>query len=66
MLVPPDPASLAAGLRRLAGDPQLRERLGRAGAARAAERYSRAAYREKLRDAYALLDAPDGQPVPGP
>jgi len=65
VLVPPDPVSLAAGLRRLAGDPQLRERLGRAGAARAAERYSRAAYREKLRAAYALLDAPVGQPVPG-
>jgi glycosyltransferase involved in cell wall biosynthesis len=66
VLVPPDPASLAAGLRRLAGDPQLRERLGRAGAARAAERYSRAAYREKLRAAYALLGDHDAQPVPRP
>jgi len=66
VLVPPDPASLAAGLRRLAGDPRLRERLGRAGVARAAERYSRDAYREKLRDAYALLATPVGQSVPGP
>jgi glycosyltransferase involved in cell wall biosynthesis len=66
VLVPPDPASLAAGLRRLAVDPQLREHLGRAGAARAAERYTRAAYREKLRTAYALLATPDAQPVPRP
>ena len=66
VLVPPDPASLAAGLRLLAGDEQLRERLGRAGAARAAERYSRAAYREKLRDAYALLAAADAPSVPSP
>jgi glycosyltransferase involved in cell wall biosynthesis len=65
VLVPPDPASLAAGLRRLAGDPQLRGRLGRAGAARAAERYSREAYREKLRDAYALLAGPVAPPGPG-
>jgi len=43
-------------VRRLGADPQLRERLGRAGAGRAAERYSRAAYREKLRAAYALLE----------
>jgi glycosyltransferase involved in cell wall biosynthesis len=55
VLVRPEPGCLAAGLQRLAGDPGLRERLGRAGAARAAERYSRAAYREKLRAAYALL-----------
>ena len=57
VLVRPEPAELAAGLRRLAGDPQLRERLGRAGAARAAERYSRAAYREKLSAAYATIEA---------
>ena len=56
LLVRPDPGSLAAGLRRLAADPELRRRLGGAGAARAAERYSRAAYREKLRAAYALLE----------
>ena len=55
VLVRPDPGCVAAGLRRLAEDPELRERLGRAGAARAAERYSRAAYREKLSAAYALL-----------
>jgi glycosyltransferase involved in cell wall biosynthesis len=56
VLVRPDPGCVAAGLRRLAADPQLRERLGSAGAGRAAERYSRAAYREKLRAAYALLE----------
>ena len=55
VLVRPDPGCVAAGLRRLAEDPELRERLGRAGADRAAERYSRAAYREKLSAAYALL-----------
>jgi len=57
VLVPPDPGNLAAGLRQLAADPQLRERLGHAGAGRAAERYSRSAYRRKLGAAYALLEA---------
>jgi glycosyltransferase involved in cell wall biosynthesis len=56
LLVRPEPGCLAAGLRRLATDPELRRRLGSAGAARAAERYSRAAYREKLRAAYAPLE----------
>lgn len=61
VLVPPEPGGVAAGLRRLVDDPGLRERLGRAGAARAAERYSRAAYRGKLAAAYALLaPAPRG------
>lgn len=58
VLVRPDPGCFAAGLRRLAGDPGLRERLGRAGAARARERYSREAYREKLLAAYAVLESP--------
>ena len=66
VLVPPDPASLAAGLRRLAGDPQLRERLGRAGPDGCLKRDPRAAYREKLRAAYALLHDPEVQPVPQP
>lgn len=57
VLVRPDAGSVAAGLRRLAEDQRLRERLGQAGAGRAAERYSRAAYREKLGTAYALLEA---------
>ena len=55
LLVRPDPGCLAAGLRALAEDPALRERLGAAGAARARARYSRDAYRAKLREAYALL-----------
>jgi glycosyltransferase involved in cell wall biosynthesis len=55
LLVRPEPDALAAGLRRLAEDPELRGRLGDAGAGRASARYSRAAYREKLRAAYALL-----------
>ncbi|MHB8834145.1 MAG: glycosyltransferase [Candidatus Methylomirabilia bacterium] len=57
VLVRPDPGCVAAGLRRLAEDRPLRERLGQAGAARAAARYSRPAYREKLAAAYALLEA---------
>src|SRR5260221_14071446 len=40
LLVPPrDPSSLAGALRRLAEDPALRERLGRAGRARVRERF---------------------------
>jgi len=66
MLVPPDAPALAEGLRQLAEDPALRERLGRAGSSRAGERYSRAAYREKLRDAYALLDVAAPRPETGP
>jgi glycosyltransferase involved in cell wall biosynthesis len=60
LLVRPEPGCVAEGLRRLAADPALRARLGAAGAARAAERYSRAAYREKLAAAYALLEAGAG------
>jgi glycosyltransferase involved in cell wall biosynthesis len=56
LLVPPDSGCVAAGLRRLAGDQQLRMSLGKAGAERAAERYSRAAYRAKLGAAYELLE----------
>lgn len=55
LLVRPDPDALAAGLLRLAKDAGLRGRIGAAAAARAAAHYSRAAYREKLRAAYALL-----------
>jgi glycosyltransferase involved in cell wall biosynthesis len=66
LLVPPDAASLAAGLGRLVANPELRGRLGRAGAARAAEHYSRAAYREKLCNAYALLDPAAPRLVPSP
>lgn len=55
LLAPPEPAALAAALRRLAADPALRESLGRAGALRARERYSPEAYRAKLLAAYAEL-----------
>jgi len=55
LLAPPEPAALAAALRRLAADPALRESLGRAGARRASERYSPEAYRAKLLAAYAEL-----------
>lgn len=44
LLIPPkDPDALAAALIRLAGDSGLREWMGRAGVARAAERFSQAA-----------------------
>jgi glycosyltransferase involved in cell wall biosynthesis len=58
VLVRPDPGRIAAGLRRIAEDPELRARLGRAGAELAARRFSRAAYRERLGAAYALLEVP--------
>ena len=53
LLVPPgDPEALAAALERLLADPGLAQRLGEAGRARAAERFSAArmaaAYREAL------------------
>ncbi|HWR97803.1 MAG TPA: glycosyltransferase family 4 protein [Candidatus Methanoperedens sp.] len=57
LLAPPEPAAFAAALRRLAGDPLLRAALGRAGARRARERHSPAAYRAKLLAAYAELPA---------
>jgi len=58
VLAPPEPAALAAALRRLAADAALRESLGRAGAQRARERYSPEAYRAKLLAAYAELSIP--------
>ncbi len=60
LLAPPEPAALAVALRRLAADAGLRETLGRAGAARARERFSPEAYRAKLLAAYAELPAAGG------
>jgi len=55
LLVAPDAAAFAAGLQRLAEDPQLRERLGREGAELARREYTPEAYRAKLHAAYAQL-----------
>jgi glycosyltransferase involved in cell wall biosynthesis len=49
LLVPPrDPRALAAALRRLLDDPQLRERMGEAGFARVRERFSADAMTERM------------------
>jgi len=57
LLVAPDAAAFAAGLQRLAEDPQLRDRLGNAGAELARREYTPEAYRAKLHAAYAQLQA---------
>lgn len=54
-LVPPSADGLAAGLAQLTGDAELRGRLGAAARARAEERYTLAAYRRRLEQAYDLL-----------
>jgi glycosyltransferase involved in cell wall biosynthesis len=55
LLVAPTAAAIAAGLQRLVGDPQLRDRLGRQGAELARREYTPQAYRAKLRAAYQRL-----------
>ena len=53
LLVPPaDPAALAAAIMRMAGDAALRERLGAAGRAHCAARFSMAAMVEGIEAAY--------------
>ena len=54
-LVEPSADDLARGLQALAGDAELRTRLGRAARARAVERHSLQAYTEALRRAYASI-----------
>lgn len=54
LLVPPrDPAALAAALRRLLEDPELRRRFGEAGRRRVAERFTARAMEEKILSLYA-------------
>jgi glycosyltransferase involved in cell wall biosynthesis len=48
LLVPPTPEGIAAGLERLAADPELRERLGRAGRAAGESTFNRRVYLERL------------------
>jgi glycosyltransferase involved in cell wall biosynthesis len=61
ILVKPEPEQLVLALERLASEPALRERLGRAGQQLAMDKYSPAVHIEKLLAAYALLDT--GKPV---
>jgi glycosyltransferase involved in cell wall biosynthesis len=66
LLTAPEPAALADALRRLAADAALRDALGRAGAARARERFSPEAYRAKLLAAYAELPTARSAAAGGP
>jgi glycosyltransferase involved in cell wall biosynthesis len=53
LLVPPrDPTALAAALRRLVADPDLRRRLGDAGRRRVAERFTATAMEEQILEIY--------------
>lgn len=59
LLVPPgDPDALAAAIRRLAGDPELRRRLAAAGQAHVAAAFSGPAVAAKLRALYAEVTRP--------
>lgn len=61
----PTAQSLAEGLNRLGDDPQLRADLGKVAAHKARTEYSHAAFVERLRGAYATLQA-NIAPAPGP
>lgn len=59
LLVPPaDPTSLAAALRRVLADGELRARMGQAGHARVVERFSARIMVRRVLDVYELLSAP--------
>ncbi len=55
-LVPPNPEAMAEAMERLAGDPALRERLGAAARAEAAQRYSWTAYRATAENFYRWVE----------
>ena len=61
LVEPGDVGGLAAGIRRLAGDPGLRSRLGQAGRRTIEEGYSFAARMEKIRRVYDDLGAGPGR-----
>ena len=63
LLAKPEPEAFADAIARMLAEPALRERLGRAAAARAEHRYSRAAYVARTRDAFARLAA-SARPLP--
>ena len=54
-LVAPNPAALAAGLERLAADPELRRRLGAVALETAMREYSLPVFRRKLQEAYTTI-----------
>ncbi|MEE4164891.1 MAG: glycosyltransferase, partial [Desulfocapsaceae bacterium] len=54
-LCEPDPGNFAEGILLLAGNPELREKLGESGQRLAREKYSLDAYRKKLADFYQQL-----------
>ena len=58
LLCEPTPEAMARAIRALAGDADLRERLGRAGKERAETRHSRAAFRDKLLRFYREIVGP--------
>lgn len=55
VLTPPDPAAFATALARLLDDPDERRRIAAAAAALAADKYSRASYLARTREAYDRL-----------
>jgi glycosyltransferase involved in cell wall biosynthesis len=55
-LVPPEPHAFGSGLARLAGDPELRQRLGEHAARIGRDEYSLAAYSRRLLGAYRVLE----------
>jgi glycosyltransferase involved in cell wall biosynthesis len=62
LLVEARPQAFADGIRRLVGDPGLRERLGTAGRSRASDRYSFAEFKKRLGACYQGL--PPGKTAP--
>jgi glycosyltransferase involved in cell wall biosynthesis len=56
LIVPPEPAGIAEGLKKVAGDVAFGERIGSAAARLAQERYSLDAYRKKVREIYHFLE----------
>ncbi|MBT0769632.1 glycosyltransferase [Kineosporia sp. J2-2] len=64
ILVPPrDPGALAAALRRLAGDEELRARMGRAARRRAERHYGWSRVAEQVEEAYRSVAAHDRVPA---
>lgn len=61
-LAPAEPAGFAAGMVRLARDPALRERLGRAGRAFVEKGHTFAAHRLRLMEAYDWIEAQLARP----
>jgi glycosyltransferase involved in cell wall biosynthesis len=64
VLVQPTPAALAQGMRQLADDADLRQRLGLAGRRLIAQRYNRDAYLRTLREFYERVAQRIGQGPP--